>query len=196
MGDAFLCKRVGWRAGVICKQTYAHRKWSAHKDGKMCFQSSAFVLLGYMWKDRWERRVCVCFCMRVCVCVERGHGGCSSMPLWGVLGTDGQTVLKSMMVCQHGLLGPATSHPTLPFVCHRYIFTTPWVQMFYPSIWTQRMQFWATILIFAPFFTYITCCDCSEWTWLAGIFLQKSSILWKQNKRACFFSNTAVLDMC
>lgn len=92
--------------------------------------SSPLLLFCWVTCERTdERGVCVCVsvfvCVCVCVCVERGHGGCSSMPLWGVLGTDGQTVLKSMMVCQHGLLGPATSHPTLPFVCHRYIFTTP-----------------------------------------------------------------------
>lgn len=159
----------------------------------LCFCSAGLHVKGQM------REACVCVCLFlyacVCVCVERGHGGCSSMPLWGVLGTDGQTVLKSMMVCQHGLLGPATSHPTLPFVCHRYIFTTPWVQMFYPSIWTQRMQFWATILIFAPYFTYITCCDCSEWTWLAGIFAKKLYII--ENKiNVPAFSRTPQCSIC
>lgn len=100
-----------------------------------------------------------------------------------------------MMVCQHGLLGPATSHPTLPFVCHRYIFTTPWGQMFYPSIWTQRMQFWATILIFCTLL-YIHHLLWLQWMNLIGWNFCKKALYCENKINVPAFSRTPQCSIC
>lgn len=72
----------------ICTQEVKCSQGRENVFPVLCFCSAGLHVKGQM------REACVC--VYACMCVERGHGGCSSMPLWGVLGTDGQTVLKSM----------------------------------------------------------------------------------------------------